>query len=163
MSADVESPDDARPIGRPTKYKPQYVEEAAHRCLNGATNYELAEFFGVDRGTIRRWANEHPDFRTAINVGKEAADERVVASLFERAAGYSHPDVHISNFQGDVTITPIVKHYAPDTAAAFIWLKNRRGWKDKTEVEHTVVSLSDRMRNALTASNEPADVSTPEA
>lgn len=136
------------PGGRPTKYKPEYVADAARLCVNGATNYELAEFFGVDRGTVRAWANEHPEFRTAINVGKEAADERVEASLYERAAGYSHPDVHVSVHQGEVTITPIVKHYAPDTAAAFIWLKNRRGWKDKTEVEHSV-ALSDRMRGLL--------------
>lgn len=48
--------------------------------------------------------------------------------------------MHISNYQGDVTITPIVKHYPPDTAAAFIWLKNRAGWRDKQEVDHTVAA-----------------------
>jgi len=43
--------------------------------------------------------------------------------------------VHISNYQGDVTVTEVTKHYPPDTAAAFIWLKNRRPdlWRDKQE------------------------------
>jgi hypothetical protein len=30
----------------------------------------------------------------------------------------------------------VKKYYPPDTAAAFIWLKNRRGWKDKQELDH---------------------------
>lgn len=34
-------------------------------------------------------------------------------------------------------MTKITKHYPPDTAAAFIWLKNRAGWRDKQDIEHT--------------------------
>jgi hypothetical protein len=143
------------PGGRPTDYKPEYVQQAAEQCLAGATLWDLAEFFDVSRSTIQRWANCHPEFRTALKVGKDAADDRVVASLFERANGYSHPDVHITTSGGEVVVTPIVKHYPPDTAAAFIWLKNRKGWKDKTEVEHSV-ALSDRMRALLGGVDEPS-------
>lgn len=143
------------PAGRPTDYKPEYAELALAQCEAGATLYDLAEYFDVARSTIQRWANNFPEFRAAIRTGRDAADDRVEASLYERAAGYSHPDVHISNYQGEVTVTPIVKHYPPDTAAAFIWLKNRRGWKDKTEVEHSL-ALSDRMRQLLGVPDEPA-------
>ena len=44
---------------------------------------------------------------------------------------------------------PYTEHYPPDTAAAFIWLKNRRkqDWRDKSEVSVThndeISSLTD--------------------
>jgi hypothetical protein len=52
--------------------------------------------------------------------------------------GYSHPDVHVSNYQGEITVTPLVKHYAPDPVACIFWLKNRRPdlWRDK--VDHSL-------------------------
>ena len=47
--------------------------------------------------------------------------------------------MHISNYQGQVTLTPIIKHYPPDTTAAIFWLKNRKTdqWRDKQDVEHS--------------------------
>jgi len=127
------------PAGRPSKYKPEFIKLGAKVAKLGATDAELADIFGCDVSTFYRWQAEHPEFREAIQMAKDEPDDRVERSLYARAVGYSHPDVHISNFQGEVTITPIVKYYPPDTAAAFIWLKNRRGdlWRDKREVEHS--------------------------
>jgi hypothetical protein len=50
----------------------------------------------------------------------------VADSLYKRATGYEHDEVHISSYQGEITKTGIVKHYAPDTAAIMAWLNNRR-------------------------------------
>jgi transposase-like protein len=140
-----------RGVGRPTLYSPEFVQQVAEACVNGATVNDIAELLGVSRSTVNEWRIRYPEFSTALKVGRDKADDRIEASLYERAAGYSHPDVHIAVQQGEVTITPIVKHYPPDTAAAFIWLKNRRGWKDKQEHEVTH-TLSDQMR-AILASN----------
>ncbi|MCO6427132.1 hypothetical protein [Nitrosomonas communis] len=76
----------------------------------------------------------------SINKGKLEADSKVAESLYKRATGYSHPDTHVSNYQGEITLTEITKHYPPDTAAAFIWLKNRQPskWKDKVEVKEDI-------------------------
>lgn len=133
------APEDKLKVGRPTSYQPAYAEQARKLCLLGATDEELADFFEVAVTTIDNWKKDQPEFLGALKSGKAAADAEIAESLYQRAKGYSHPDVHISNFQGAVTITPLTKHYPPDTAAAFIWLKNRRGktWKDKQEVEHT--------------------------
>jgi len=125
--------------GRPSKYRPEFAKQAAKLCKLGATDMELADFFECGIPTLYRWRAEHPEFQNAIKLGKQDIDERVERSLYQRAVGYSHPDVHVSNFQGNVTLTPIVKHYPPDVAAAFIWLKNRQPekWRDKHEVEHS--------------------------
>jgi hypothetical protein len=39
-------------FGRPILYKPEYSELAHNYCLLGATNAELAEFFGVAERAI---------------------------------------------------------------------------------------------------------------
>ena len=125
------------PGGRPTKYKESYPEQARKLCLLGYTDIQLADFFEVAESTVSLWKLEHPKFSEALKNGKEVADGEVAASFFQRAKGYSHPDTHISNYQGEITETPIIKHYPPDTAAAFIWLKNRQPkiWRDKQELE----------------------------
>jgi len=123
--------------GRGPKYIPEFCELAERACMLGAINADLARKFGVHLATIKRWMKKYPDFRASIIKGRETADEEVAISLYKRATGYSHPDVHISSYMGQVTITPIIKHYPPDTAAAFIWLKNRRPdlWRDKTDTK----------------------------
>lgn len=124
--------------GRPTKYKSTFCEQAYKLCLLGAIDKELADFFDVTEDCITKWKKNYPEFLLSLKEGKVQADANVAESLYKRACGYKHPDVHISNYQGDITITDITKHYPPDTAAAFIWLKNRAGWRDKQEHEHGV-------------------------
>lgn len=91
----------------------------------------MAEYFNVTEVTINNWKKKYPNFFKSLKRGKDIADNKVIASLFERATGYSHPDVHISNFQGDITITPIIKHYPPEVTACIYWLINRQpdNWK----------------------------------
>jgi len=123
--------------GAPSKYKEEYNEQARKLCLLGSTDESLANFFNVSVATINNWKIDHPKFLESIREGKEVADANVADALYNRAIGFSHPDTHISNFQGVITATPTTKHYPADTGAAFIWLKNRSSWKDKQEVEHS--------------------------
>lgn len=123
--------------GRPSAYRPEFPEQAMKLCRLGATDKELADFFGVAESTLSKWKLDFPDFSEALKAGKVAADANVADSLYRRAFGYSHPDVHISNYKGDVTITPITKHYPPETVACIFWLKNRRPdlWREKPPEE----------------------------
>lgn len=106
--------------------------------LLGATDKKLAEFFLVDERTINRWKQEYPEFCQSLKRGKEVADATVADALFKRAVGYTCPDVHVSTYEGQAIITPIQKHYPPETAAAIFFLKNRRPdlWRDKQVLEH---------------------------
>lgn len=124
--------------GRPTLYKPEYAELAKKFCLLGADDKELARMFGVVESTINLWKLNHPEFSESMREGKEIADAKIAESLYHRAKGYKHDDVHISNYQGMITVTPLVKHYPPDTAAASLWLRNRQPdkWRDKVDVNH---------------------------
>lgn len=125
-------------IGRPTLYRPEYAEQVRKLARLGATDMEIADFFGVNVATIYRWANEHEDFCEARKNGKEAADERVERALYHRALGYSHDAVKIMVADKTVVREEYVEHYPPDTTAAIFWLKNRRpeAWRDKQEIDH---------------------------
>lgn len=151
----------AKKNGWPTKYLKEYEEQAYKLCLLGATDEEMGDFFGVDESTINRWKKKYEGFCASIKRGKIYADANVAESFYKRACGYEHPDVHISNYQGDITVTDIIKHYPPDTAAGFIWLKNRAGWKDKQEVKHgvtdetaTLLGLIDGSKGKLPSEKE---------
>ena len=125
--------------GRPSSFKPEYVTQAQKLCKLGATDRELADFFGVCEATINNWKADHPEFLESLKRGKDEADGRVEQSLYRRALGYSHDAVHVSNYQGEVTLTPIVEHYPPDTTACIFWLKNRKPdeWRDMSRLDLT--------------------------
>lgn len=124
--------------GRPTDYRPQYAAQASKLCALGATDYELADFFGVNTATIYRWRNVHEEFCEAVTCGKERADERVERALFNRAVGYTYESEQVFQFRGEVIRAPILEHVPPDPGAAKLWLTNRRPdvWRDKQEVDH---------------------------
>lgn len=131
------SPKSDKPVGRPTKYKPEYAELAYKFCLMGATDKRLAELLQVSERSVNEWKEVHPEFSQSIANGREIADAEIATSLYHRAKGYSHPDVDIKVIQNVVVTTDLVKHYPPDTAAASLWLRNRQGgaWRDKVEQE----------------------------
>lgn len=125
--------------GRPTKYHPSKARQAYKLCLLGYTDKQLAEFFEISESTLYKWKEDYPKFSESLKAGKILSDVNVVDSLYKRATGYSHKDVHISNYQGVITITPITKHYPPDTKAAQFILTNRHPelWADRKVVEST--------------------------
>ena len=129
-----------RERGRPTKYKPEFVERVRDLALLGLNHEQMAAKIGVSYRTFETFCRNKPDFSHAVNSGGENADGRVVRSLYERACGYSHDAVKIFMPQGaeEPVYASYTEHYPPDTAAAFIWLKNRRRleWRDRHEVEH---------------------------
>lgn len=112
-------------MARPTKYLPEYAEQARKLCQLGATDIQLADFFDVTEKTLNNWKLQNPEFLQSLKLGKEIPDNNVKRSLYSRAVGYSHPDVDIKMFEGRIIQTEIIKHYPPDTTACIFWLKNR--------------------------------------
>ena len=126
--------------GRPSKITGINLSLVKHFTSEGYTDKQLAKVFGVTTRTINNWKKDYPEFFHSLKSGKLLADSKVEASLFQRACGYSHPDVHITNYQGKITQTSIIKHYPPDSTAMIFWLKNRKPneWREKHELEHTI-------------------------
>jgi hypothetical protein len=145
--------------GRPVEYKEEYCEQVEKLCKLGATDKEIADFFGVSERTINRWKKEYEGFCQSIKKGKIIADAEVASALHKRAVGYQYDEVTFEKIGPGEELTEvgeegmeavkqdlfkkrvITKEVPPDVAAANIWLKNRRGrvvqgaqrWADKVE------------------------------
>ena len=130
-------PEDKLKAGRPTSYRPEYADMAYKFCLLGASDTRIAELLEVAVSTIYEWKQAIPEFSEALKRGKEIADAEVAHSLYHRALGFKAPEDDIRVVNGEIVITPTVKHYPPDTGAATLWLKNRQSdkWRDKVETE----------------------------
>ena len=130
--------------GKPTQYKPEYAEQAEKLCLLGATDDEMADFFGVHRSTIYRWKLEHEEFCNAIKTAKDVADARVERSLYQKATGYNFTEqqafkIKSDQYKEEIEVVEVEKHAPADTTAAIFWLKNRQKdkWRDKHELEQS--------------------------
>ena len=143
-------------MGRPSKANDAVLKEALRLAAEGKTDKEIAKALGVTCTTVQNWKKKHPDFFESLKKTKKLADQKVVAALYERACGYSHPSEKIFlNKEGDIVRAPYTEHYPPDTAACFIWLKNRdpENWRDKQQVEHefgpVATKLIERLNKAI--------------
>lgn len=131
--------------GRPSSYNDSYPKQAEKLCALGATDEQIADFFGIAPSTLYLWKHQHPEFSESLKAGKAEADERVERSLYQRAVGYEYDAVKI--FMPAGASEPVYAKYRErqhaDTTAAIFWLKNRRGdqWRDKLEIQ--ISDLSD--------------------
>lgn len=98
--------------------------------LMGKTNAEIADFLGIAERTLYNHLLKNTEVMQSLKSARARADADVVASLYQKACGFSRPDS-----QGRM------QYYPPDTTAAIFWLKNRQPdkWRDvqKQETEIT--------------------------
>jgi len=123
--------------GRPTSYREEYCQLATNYCLLGATDVQLAEYFGVVEATIHNWKHDHPEFLESIKAGKEDADAKVAQATYHRALGFEHTttDTKVDD-DGVETTKDTIKYYPPEVKAQIFWLRNRqrKNWPDLHQV-----------------------------
>lgn len=111
----------------------------------GHTDADIAYITGIGERTLERW-KKSTEYMAALKKGKDIQDNKVVQSLNKRAKGYEYEETTIEEYlvkdaKGFFIaerrhVKKVKKHVPADTAAAFIWLKNRapRDWRDKHEL-----------------------------
>jgi hypothetical protein len=147
--------------GRKSLYREDYADQAFKLCLLGATDEELADFFGVVIATIYNWKNEHPAFLEATIAGKVKADAEVAHSLYKSATGHQITAEKVVKTGDDKFEAVRYKQFIPgDPNAAYKWLCNRRrtDWRDRHEVQHDV--SGDLAAILLTARSRQAEKQT---
>ncbi|MGR5530854.1 hypothetical protein ACPV40_14775 [Vibrio alfacsensis] len=116
------------------KYQPEYAKQVYKLCLLGTTDQELADFFEVNRDTIKNWAKKYPDFAEARRNGKLKADAEVASKLYKRAIGSQVKKQKVLS-SGD--IVEYMEELPPETRAIEYWLgcRNRKQWSKNQKVE----------------------------
>jgi hypothetical protein len=119
-------------MGRPTVFEPEMCAQAHNYCLLGATNDELAGFFGVHPSTIDRWIAERANFGDAVKRGRLVADAQVARGLYDRAVGYDRTVERSVIVGGELKVLASTVHYPPNVQACIFWLRVRRPqtWSD---------------------------------
>lgn len=123
--------------GRPTLFKPEFIEQSKKLLAAGWTDVEIADFFGIVPATLYLWKNAHPGFLETQKSAKQLADERVVKSLYAKAMGYEHDVEKLVVVDGVPTKIVVREKVPPSDTAMIFWLKNRQPaqWRDRKEVE----------------------------
>lgn len=158
----IDPPETTAKVGRPTEYRPEFVDVVRTLCEAGAVDDEIAEEFGVSTRTINRWRHKYPEFRRSAIVGKAASDDRVEFSVYKMSTGYYVKEqqavkVKTGRHTEEVRIVEVERFVPPQHQAASFWLKNRRqqAWRDvhKHEVgaPGDFSSLSDAEINEMIA------------
>jgi hypothetical protein len=142
-------------MGRPSSFQGAFCEQAEKLCRLGATDKDLAEFFGVTEQTVNNWKDAHPEFFEALKRGKVESDAEVADRLYQRATGFEWDEAQPIKVREviyengkrlkeveRVEVVMVHRVVPPDTTAAIFWLKNRRpaDWRDKVTQEHTADS-----------------------
>lgn len=109
-----------------TAFREEYIRIARTLCELGATDIEVARALGVSLSTMWGWQSRYEEFFRAMIVGKDLPDERVIRALYQRAVGYSYPEIQIKTINGGLHVVPVVKHIPPDVQACNSWLRSRR-------------------------------------
>lgn len=103
----------------------------------GKTRKTVYDHFSTE--DLQAIENEAYNNRKSASVRQRA---NVLKALYDRAIGYHHAENHISVYEGDITITPQIKRYPPDKAAAQEFLDRVEGKvKDVGELN---VNVKDR-------------------
>lgn len=150
--------------GRPTKFKPEFIEQAHKLALLGATDAEMADFFEVHTDTLNEWKLVHPEFSVSLREGKIKADTEVAAKLYAKCMGAEWVEdfatkVKKTKYENgkkvyeeeEIQVVPVRKGSAPDTAAISLWLRNRQGanWRETIHTNVTSVPLPEQDKTLL--------------
>lgn len=100
--------------GRPSKYKPEMCDQVIELMKEGASLVEVAAELGICKDTVHEWKKTNDEFSDSIKRGVQLS-----AAWWERKGRTS-----LENRDFSATLW-------------YMNMKNRFGWKDKQENQHT--------------------------
>lgn len=98
-STSQKEPKQKRPVGAPTKYKPEHCQVVIDVMRTGQSLVAVAAKIGVSRKILKDWQHRHPEFRAACDAGKALAQRWWEDLAGQVASGEcaEHPVYHRAN------------------------------------------------------------------
>lgn len=112
-----------RPVGRPSKYKPEFCEAIVKHGKLGMTVPEMADELDVSIQTLYEWSGVHPEFSEAFSRAQEAAEAcwaRKIREGLEKSP---------SEFQGAANLKYMAQRF--------------KGWSEKAHVDTKEIAPAD--------------------
>lgn len=121
--------------GRPSKYKPEYCDVAIELMRKGQSIAAVAAELKVPRKTIFEWGEANPDFRSALETGKDLSQQ-----WWEQLAGgvaSGQASTHAVHKKANYAmIMFMMSRRFPD-----YYIKNQSEVKQQTEIKQTQTAL----------------------
>ena len=120
-------------LGRPSKLTARLAMKMFLLAKRGLTDAETATVLEISARQINQWKHD-PTFYRFLQSCKAQADAEVVASLYQRATGYTYTTQDILRHKGGGDeVVDVIHHLPPDVVACIFWLKNRQSkdWRDR--------------------------------
>ena len=140
-----------RKTGNKSPFTNKMLEQVTLLTKLGATEIQLASFFDVNKQTITNWKKKE-DFKQAALAGGLEADMKVVASLYQRAVGFTYEETEsIRSMKGDFLTKVSKKFCIPETKAIIHWLRNRQrdNWTVAQDMNHSHSGKIEHIHNRL--------------
>ena len=129
---------------------------------DGLIDKQIAQNMGISSQTYYEWQKAYPELSDAIKKGKAPVDREVENALLKRALGFQYTETTEEIYttgEKDANGQPVIKErhirkvtkeMPPDTAAIFIWLKNRmpERWRDKPVINETQKAIDSMLSYA---------------
>ena len=103
-------------VGRPTKYRPEMCQKIIDAMEKGLSKEAAATEIGICEASFYLWQKENKEFSEAVKEGEKRSQ------LFWEKVGIKGMVGKIPGFNATTWIFN---------------MKNRQGWKDRQETEHT--------------------------
>ena len=131
-----------RPVGRPSKYKPEYCEQIIELGKLGKSIAQMASHFDVDKASIFDWAAAHEDFSTALARAKAHSQ-----TWWENAA---QQNMDNRNFNAQLWLKSVASRFRDDyTERQLTELTGANGGAVQVQTKVDTDALSAEQRNAL--------------
>jgi len=111
----------------------------------GLSDERMARVMGIAIDTLNNWKRTKPEFIDAMYQGKDWADAKVVAALYDCAVGYKYNVQVAHTYEGITTVTTLEQEKGPDAWAAARWLSLRQrqaGWSETARIEVTNTNIN---------------------
>lgn len=124
--------------GRPTLFRPEFIDKAREYIRAGFTRADIAAQFGVNVSQVYEWQAKNPNFADALNQERVIADTAVASALYLRATGQLKKTItkKVTTADGRVEIHETTESVPADPTAQRYWLNNRapKVWRERNEV-----------------------------
>lgn len=130
--------------GYPTKYKPEYCQQVIDYMSEGRTFQAFAGFISVNRDTLYKWIEKHPEFAEAKKLAEDKCVQWWVNEAIRHANGLGpqvlEKEVHKTVFEKGQPHEVVERTYSTPkgaTTMVIFALKNIAKWRDRHDVQHS--------------------------
>src|SRR4030042_5979630 len=74
------------------EFNSNFIDVAQKLAASGATDTDIAFLLGTSKRGLRSWKKENPDFKKALNRGRELSLAYLIAQGIRAAAGYDYTE-----------------------------------------------------------------------